>query len=195
MKPFEKQWKDHPNIALSSSSLPDTAVYSPPVRLRPCMAKKTPLNKLIFKICLPGCRLAKGEIWLTNTTSECSCQCLPIWLFWHTHLNRLGSVRQTQRRRAADGAPARKWVAKALPPDTLWLIDRRTQQSRACVLAGLRADSDKTRCWKHLHNFLDFSLSAVFWVQNCLSKTSFITLLFLVQKIILLNARDSRQNK
>lgn len=60
MKPFEKRWKDHPNIALSSSSLLDTAVYFPPVRLWPRKAKKTPLNKLIFKICLPGCRVAKG---------------------------------------------------------------------------------------------------------------------------------------
>lgn len=165
------------------------------MRLWPCMAKKTPLNKLIFKICLPGCRVAKGEIWLTNSTSVCSCQCLPIWLFWHSHLNRIGSVRQTLRQRAADGAPMRKWVAKVLLPDTLWLINMRPEPSWASVLAGHGVDSDRTMYWKHLHNFPGLLLSAVFWVQHCLSKTSFIMVLFLLQKIILLNtgAVDFRQ--
>lgn len=63
----EAIWKEmerHPNIALSSSSLLDTTVYFPPWG---CGLKNTPLNKPIFKICLPGCRVAKGEIWLTNS--------------------------------------------------------------------------------------------------------------------------------
>lgn len=183
----EAIWKEmerHPNIALSSSSLLDTTVYFPPWG---CGLKNTPLNKPIFKICLPGCRVAKGEIWLTNSTTECSCQCLPIWLFWHSHLNGIGSMRQTLRQRAADGTPVRKWVAKVLLPDTLWLINMRPQPSWACVLDGHRVDSDKTMCWKHLHNFLDFC-----FLQSSGCNTvsvSFITVLFLLKNIIQLNTR------
>lgn len=103
---------------MSSSSLlgtpPPPPLYFPPARLRPCIAKKTPLNELLSEIFLPRCGVAKGEIWLANSAPECSCQRLPIRLFY-THLSGfLGSARrQTLSHPAADGAPVIKRESEA----------------------------------------------------------------------------------
>lgn len=183
MKAFEKQWQDHPIIAAWLFSLLDAAVYSPLWGCGLASRRRRHSTSSSSKSVYQDAGKQKGEKSDSQIRPHvCSCQRLPIWLFWRSHLNKAGECEANTK--AADGALLRKWVAKVLPPDMLWLINVRTQSSWAGVLAGNRVDSDKTMCWRHLHNFLDALLSAVFWVEHCLSKTSFITVSFLLQKIV-----------
>ena len=72
-KAIERSWYYSPVIIFT----PWHCCLFSPARLWHCISKETPINKLIFKICLPECQLAKGEILLTNSTSDRSCRRSP----------------------------------------------------------------------------------------------------------------------